>query len=191
MKMNRYALVNKSTGLVENTTLWDGGKGWAVPSGFNAIQSDTANVGDSYAGGVFTPPAAPVVVKTLAELQTEKSAELRIACYAEITGGFASSALGSAYTYPSKNTDDHPDQLNLASSVLASTLPNLPSGWTTKFWCADSSGSWAMRDHTAAQIQQVGIDGKAHVELCQTKLDTLTSQVMSATTKADVQAIVW
>lgn len=53
--MQRYALINAS-GVVENTVMWDGGADWAPPSGYIAVQSDTAGIGDTYAGGVFAAP---------------------------------------------------------------------------------------------------------------------------------------
>lgn len=127
------------------------------------------------------------LVQSLSATQAAQIAALKAACASAITGGYTSSALGAAYTYPSGPTD----QLNMTASVVASQLPNLPSTWTTPFWCADSTGAWAMRAHTAAQIQQAGSDGKAWVTSCQTKLDGLVTQVMTATTPSAVQAIVW
>lgn len=56
--MQRYALINAS-GIVENSVLWDGETDWAPPSGYIAVQSDTAGIGDTYANGAFTAPAAP------------------------------------------------------------------------------------------------------------------------------------
>jgi hypothetical protein len=94
------------------------------------------------------------------------------------------------YTYPSKLLD----QQNLAASVLASVMPNLPTGWTTPFWCMDSKGVWTMQPHTAAQIQQVGMDGKAAILAAQAKLSTLSAQVMAlpaTTTQAELAAVIW
>ncbi|KMJ54979.1 hypothetical protein ACG97_01150 [Vogesella sp. EB] len=88
-----------------------------------------------------------------------KLAELERDCSNAIIAGFASAALGNVHTYPAKDTD----QQNLASSVLSSLMPNLPIDWATPFWCADENGNWAMRPHSATQIQQVGIDGKSAI----------------------------
>lgn len=127
------------------------------------------------------PPTALDIVKDV------QVAMLRAACAAEIVGGFTSSALGSPRTYPSDETS----QRNLSGSVLASILPSLPTGWTTPFWNADASGHWDFTPHTAAQIQQVGLDGKALVVNAQGKLAALTAQVKLAATAQAVQAVAW
>lgn len=128
-----------------------------------------------------------VLVQSLPAAQAAQIAVLRTACGAAITGGYSSSALGTVHTYPSTPTD----QANMQASVVASLLPNLPAGWTTVFWCADTAGTWAMLSHTAAQIQQAGSDGKTWITAQQTKLATLSAQVEAATTVAAVQAITW
>ena len=132
-------------------------------------------------------PAATLPAPTLAQAQANQVAALRSACDAAIVGGFQSSALGSAHTYPSGTID----QINLMGSVTASLLPGVGSGWSTPFWCADTSSNWSWQNHTAAQIQQAGADGKAWVVTCQTKLATLTAEVAAATTIAAVEAITW
>jgi len=114
-------------------------------------------------------------------------AGLRSACGAAITGGFMSSALGGSHRYPSTTVD----QINLMGSVTASLLPGLDPTWTTPFWCADASGAWAYRDHTADQIQAVGRDGKAWVVTCQRRLEDLTTSVSSTATESEISAIVW
>lgn len=119
--------------------------------------------------------------------QTSQSLILNNACANAIVSGFTSSALGSAHTYPSGITD----QQNLAASVLASLLPGVATNWTTPFWCADSTGKWGWTPHTAAQIQQVGTDGKAAVMACQSQNATLQAQVAAATTVDDVAKVVW
>ncbi|WP_448680592.1 DUF4376 domain-containing protein [Pseudomonas nicosulfuronedens] len=57
--MAHFALVNIATGLVENTAVWDGESEWSAPAGFEAVQSDEAGIGWSYADGVFTAPVMP------------------------------------------------------------------------------------------------------------------------------------
>ncbi len=140
----------------------------------------------SYANGVATQVLDTVPVP-LSQIQATQIATLRASAIAAITGGYQSSALGAVHTYPSGMTD----QINMLGSVAASMLPNLPAGWTTDFWCADSTGVWTYAPHTAAQIQQAGSDGKVWVSGCQTKLQSLSASVMGATTAASVQAIVW
>ncbi|HDR9065468.1 hypothetical protein JQC70_22390 [Burkholderia contaminans] len=123
----------------------------------------------------------------LAAAQEAQIAALNAACAGAIAAGFISSALGAAHTYPAQITD----QQNLSASVLASLMPNLPSGWTTPFWCADSSGAWSYAMHSAAEIQQVGQDGKAAILAAISKKAALAAQVNAATSVADVQAVVW
>lgn len=119
--------------------------------------------------------------------QASQKTRVQASCVAAITSGFVSSALGSPNTYPSTLTDQH----NLSGSVIASLLPNLPSGWTTSFWCMDSTGAWAFTPHTAAQIQQAGLDGKAWITAQQEKLASLNAQIEVATTVSEVTAIIW
>lgn len=142
----------------------------------------------------ISDPAVAAWLKTnssgavpLAQAQEARRGFLRAACTAEIIGGFSSSALGAAHTYPSTPND----QTNLIGAVTASQSPGLPSGWTCNFWCADSSGVWAQRSHTAAQIQKVLADGVVAREAASTKLVNAETQVQSATTVADVQKVVW
>lgn len=124
---------------------------------------------------------------TLAQAQTAQIGALSLECSATICAGFQSSALGSAHTYPSQPND----QSNLIGAATASQSPTLAAGWTCNFWCADSTGAWALRPHTAAQIQQVLADGVAAREALSTKLAGLVAQVEAATTVSGVQAIVW
>lgn len=119
--------------------------------------------------------------------RAQKSTAISCACKTHILAGFESSALGAAYHYPAKTTD----QQNLASSVLASLLPGLPTHWTTPFWCADTSGEWAFRPHTVAQIQQVGQDAKAAILWAMAKNEQLQAAIAAATTLDDLEAITW
>lgn len=131
---------------------------------------------------------APVVVApTLDALKAARVETLRAACEATITGGFQSSALGAVHTYPS----DIKAQINLMGSVTDSIMPDLPENWQTPFWVCDATEVWAWKMHNAAQIQQAGRDGKAHVVRCQTLLGELTVTVLAATTAEAVTSIVW
>lgn len=136
-------------------------------------------------GNEFEAPA--VVVPSLEAIKAAHIETLRIACEAKITGGFISSALGGAHTYPS----DIKAQINLMGSVTDSIMPDLPANWTTPFWVCDAAGLWAWKMHNAAQIQQAGRDGKAAVVAAQTKLGQLTAGVEAAKTKKAVEAITW
>lgn len=135
-----------------------------------------------YDGMVF---AAPYLAPTLPELKAAKIAQAREICQANILGGFLSSGLGTPHRYPSQMTD----QINLMGSVTASLLPDLPAGWSTPFWCANEADVWEMRPHTAAQIQTVGSDGKAHVLACQQRLDALTLDISMADDAAALDAV--
>lgn len=137
--------------MMKNYTAPDGSIHCIDPDYAYMLPEGCVEIGDEEAEAIRNPPKA--------QLQTEKVVELDAACAATILGGFSSDALGTAYTYPAKDTD----QQNLASSVLASLMPGLPGDWTTPFWCADETGNWAMRPHTAVQIQQVGVDGKTAI----------------------------
>lgn len=115
----------------------------------------------------------------LATARTNKIAALTTACAAAITAGFQSSALGSAYTYPSTLTDQS-NQQSAASN---------PSGGS--LWCESAGGTWALVAHTQAQAQAVLESFVAQLNSCQEKLATLTTQVNAATTAAAAQAIAW
>ena len=120
---------------------------------------------------------------TLVEVQSSKIREINTLCGKAITSGFTSSALGSAHTYQSEQTD----QLNLVGAVTAGTDDYFKCG------VADANGNvtWNYELHTIAQLQQVLADGKAHKQVLLQKAGTLKAQVTSATTIAEVEAIVW
>lgn len=159
--------------------------------GANHIEVDEATYLNwcslSYSNGAIVPTPGPSAAQQLATAKASQTAIVSAACQDAIFTGFTSSALGAAHTYPAKMTD----QQNLASSVLSSVMPGIAAGWTTPFWCADGSGTWAYVMHTAAQIQQVGTDGKAAVLACLTKNQALASQIEAAPTVEAVQAINW
>lgn len=136
--------------------------------------------GDAWDGEMFVPFDA------LGDAKERKVEALRAACQAAIYAGFTSSALGTPHLYPALDKD----QANLSASVLASLLPGLPQDWATPFWCA-SSGVWAFRMHSAAQIQQVGSDAKAAILACMVKNATLAAQATAATTTAQVAEVQW
>ena len=125
-------------------------------------------------GGVLVIPSGP----TLAQAQSSQIALLRSGCQAAITGGFTSSALGSAYNYPSDPTT----QANINSAAGNSSGGSL--------WC-ESGGVWAMKPHTQSQAQAVLAAFVAWLNSCQSQLATLTGEVQAATTVSAVQAITW
>ena len=133
------------------------------------------------AGGTAAPEYS------LEQLKAIALANLDTSCAASITEGFTSTALGTAYGYPSNATA----QSNLQASVLASLIPGLAEDWTTPFWCQDAAGTWAYRPHTAAQIQRVGTDGKDAINACIARKIQLEQQLAKAKTLAEVEAITW
>lgn len=144
-----------------------------------------AAVGWTFDKGKFFPPV--VAEPNLDDLKARRVQLLRDVCEATITGGFKSSALGAAHTYPS----DIKAQINLMGSVTDSIMPDVPANWTTPFWVCDAAGVWAWKMHDAAQIQQAGRDGKAHVVSCQTLLAELTEAVLAAATAEAVASVEW
>lgn len=54
-----YATVRVADGLVTNVSVWDGVEPWEPPEDSIAIQSDTAQIGWTYADGQFTAPLPP------------------------------------------------------------------------------------------------------------------------------------
>jgi len=158
---------------------------------------ENGNLHDDMDGEALSLPTWPKGMTKLtdaqvADLQLKAARQAQISqvtldCQAEIIGGFTSKALGALYTYPSTLTD----QQNLSANVVSSLVHNLPADWTTKQLCADSSGTWAYRDHTAAQIQQVGEDGKAAIMALLQKKNDLVAKIEAAASLADVQSVKW
>lgn len=120
-------------------------------------------------------------------LRQSKSQLINQACQSTIVSGFISYALGDEYHYPSKTTD----QQNLAASVLASYDPENEPTWSTPFWCADGSGKWEFRPHTASQIREVGRDAKAAILGFQFNNEQLQAQISMASTAEEIEAITW
>lgn len=124
--------------------------------------------------------------EAIEEARSKKSVSLDADCKQDIVSGFYSTALGPEYFYPSKETD----QANLNASVTSSFYPNLSEGWTTPFWCS-LDGDWQYVEHTAGQIQQVGLDGKNAILGYLAKNQTLHTQLQQALTLEDIEAIQW
>ncbi|MCQ2994357.1 DUF4376 domain-containing protein [Pseudomonas syringae] len=125
----------------------------------------------------------------LAGAQLNQILALDAACAALIVGGFRCDALvsGKPFLYPSNLTD----QSNLIAAVVASLLPSISPDWSTDFWCADDSGEWALRPHTASQIQQVGVTVQGGILALIQKKVVMVAAINRATTVAEVQAKVW
>ena len=109
------------------------------------------------------------------------------ACEQQIVGGFKCSALGEEHLYPAKTKD----QINLLGSIADANMAGDDPDWRTQFWCADAAGAWEFRDHTVAQIQQVGKTGKAAILAAMGKNELLRRQIEAASTAAEIEAIIW
>ena len=136
---------------------------------------------------VITPAPTPTAAQLLAQAQAAQTTVINAAAAAAIVGGFTSTALGAAYTYPSTLID----QQNLNAQVTASLLPGVDASWTVLQICCDAKGVWAYLPHTAAQIQQVGLDAHASILGFRVKNATLQAQIAAATTVAEVEGVTW
>ena len=154
-------------------------------SGSNFVTSieQTCILSGDLSGGTILADNAD----SLDGVKSRKIASLNEACSRRIVSGFHSDALGGDFLYPAKSLD----QSNLTGSVLASLLPGNAADWTTPFWCADMVGVWAFRLHTAAQIQQVGIDAKNTLLAALGKNLYLASKVHDAVTIDEVNAVTY
>ena len=141
--------------------------------------NSAADLGPNETYSESEPVLLPIV-------KADCAATTSAACQALIYAGFQSSALGKPYLYPAKDTD----QQNLIASVVDALMNTGTPGYSTAFWCADSAGVWAYRPHTAAQIQQVGKDGKAAILAALTRNAVAQAAIAAATSVAAVQAVV-
>lgn len=174
--LTRGALIAKVDAALQNVTLRDGEV--AIP----CLDSDSPN--DPKWAEEAAQYDDKYALPNAKELQTVLISQ---ACQAAIVTGFTSSALGTEHTYPAKPID----QQNLSASVLASLMPGVAADYRTPFWCADSTGEWAYEPHTAAQIQQVGTDGKEAILVCLTKNQELAAKIEAASTVDNVLSITW
>jgi len=173
-----------------------------IPSDYQGVESDAnGNIQDLYFDGakislkpdqppntywdsdssawkdVFVPSIPDV---TLDQIKEAKRAALNDLCNAQISAGFTSDALGTAFGYGSALVD----QVNLIGSVVLGTdVIYICTNLTTNI-----KGAYP---HTAAQIKKVLVDGSIVKLALIQKYRTLTNAVNSATTAAQVNAINW
>lgn len=118
--------------------------------------------------------------RTLSEIKQAKISEINSKAKQEIISGFISDALGTQHLYQSKEVD----QLNLIGLVSA--------GQDDYFKCsADGGSTWKYKLHTIDQLKQVLADGKKKKLEILMKASQLKEQVKNATTKEEVEAIIW
>lgn len=137
------------------------------------------------AGTFATPP------ETLEQAQARKLRELSQACAAATIGGITCNALGSDHTYPTKRDD----QANLDAEVTTAKLYGAAQA-PYHFWCAPTGQktdptAWIRKEHTAEQIEQVGLAVRSHVKAMQAKYEGARAEVLAATDVAGVDAVVW
>lgn len=123
----------------------------------------------------------------LNKMREAKSIATTRRCEIEIHLGYKSSALGSEHHYPANDKD----QLNMIASVTDSYGPTNETTWKTLFWCKDVNEVWNYREHTAAQIQKAGSDGKTFITNQLGKNALLQYQISQATTKEELDLITW
>lgn len=174
--MRTYALVEN--GVVSNVVVWDGGEDWTPDAGVTPVlvtaATGMASAGYAYANGVFTAPAAPVVVLSLADAQAAQIAALTVAYNA---------AIQVPVSYMSTTFQaDNGSQDRLTGSLVAGTVP---AGF---YWLDANNVQVGM---TFAQLQ-----GLASVMLVQdqaafTKLQGYKTEVRAATSIAAVKAVTW
>lgn len=58
--MNSYAIVNKTTNIVVNMTVWDGISEWHPGDEYLLMQTDSAGIGDVWDGNTFITLVSPV-----------------------------------------------------------------------------------------------------------------------------------
>ena len=124
-------------------------------------------------GAIVVATVDPAIAKT----QASQSALMSTACKTAIEAGFTSLALGSAYTYVCKQTD----QMNV----------NLAAVGGGNLWCESSSGVWEFSAHTATEAQQVQKDMAAHIQAQQATYAKALADIAAATTVAGVEAVTW
>ncbi|MEO6983324.1 MAG: hypothetical protein ABI072_09445 [Edaphobacter sp.] len=190
--MISFAIYDTGTGLVKGVFNASDASAMVAntPPGCAALEltAGQAPIGNGWqvVGGVL-PQIVPTAAELLTSAQAAQSAAIQVASTVAQSGGFTSSALGSAYTYPSAPQD----QANLIAVATASNFPGRPAGETYLFWCTSANGVSNFVAHSAAQIQQVGIDGLNAIMAVKSKAYVLSLTIATATTVAAVQAIVW
>lgn len=160
---------------------WDENSSLLLPSIAESLAANWVEYDKSKIDSLIKPAI------TLEQSKIIKSNEIRNACSNEILAGFSSNALGSAHLYPSNDKD----QVNLSGTIQKSLLPSASIGDVYMFLCADINNVWAYRPHSATQIQQVGTDAYNAILNSRIKNATLQGQIDLATTKAEVEAILW
>jgi hypothetical protein len=150
-----------------------------VPSDCATIKPQDGLFKAQYANGAWVEGMAQTDILT--DLKSIKKSELSKKCNEAIAGGFASSALGEAHTYPShdkaqSNFNTEMNRFLTDSNYLSCKFFTIDAGWL---------------GHTKDQFFQVFHEGHDFGNAQWEKLFSLFSQVDASQTKADLDAIVW
>lgn len=140
--------------------------------GFNVAWPDTGWAHESYRWDGVT------IVVDIASARAEVQAKIQQGFAASLNLPVVSTALGDAHTYQSD-----PEARNFLNNLIT-----LGSGG--KFACADGNGLVARRQHTAAQLLQVGEDIRVSVEAQFDKYEALIASISTAD-EAALKTIVW
>lgn len=138
--------------------------------------------------GVIPPIDALYVAPFIVE-NAKQAAITRIKseCDAHIVGGID---VGE-FNYPTTRYDQADISFLFARSQALGV-----GGEPYKFMCVDAQGIWARRDHTASQIQSLGLAVSQHVIDAKDKFDIKLAAIeaiaeLPSPTQADFDAIVW
>jgi len=155
-----------------------------VSDGESAILGDYNDTTQIVINGlVVNKPPPPY---DLTQTQLIKVTEINKACETAILSGFTSIALGTPHHYPSNDRD----QVNLSGTIQRSLLSaNIENSYL--LLCADSTNIWEYRNHTTAQIQQVGADAYDAVLGARVKKATLQAKIFAAKTQDELDSLIW
>jgi hypothetical protein len=79
--MKKYAIIDKTTGFVDNVILWDGIVDWEPPEGYQAMHIENEAIGPNwtYLNGTFTEPVIERVPEPEIILPTKEEILAQIA----------------------------------------------------------------------------------------------------------------
>jgi len=173
----RMAVLSPSH-LVINTVVAD--EGWAPDQsdlpGHYAVASATADIGDLYAGGVFSKPPPPVLPPpTTEELIAYASAKRFEVETAGVTVGGA----------PIRTDEKSQNRVSGAAQLVANDPTLLVIDWEAQ------PGVWV--EVSAAQMKTIGIAVGRHVQACFSTLKAVQAAINSRaiTTTAEIDAADW
>ncbi|WP_156302409.1 hypothetical protein [Methylogaea oryzae] len=163
-----------------------------IPLQYLRYQADTDTVTIDVSGDPTVALVDGQIVPSLEAAKLTVRGKLREACRTAITGGIACDALGAPHQYPTQNSAENPDQLNLWAVYNRATQHGDAGG---PYWivCQDVAGAWDARPHSAAQAIAVGDAVDAHVQGCRAQLRELLALLddPGTDTAEKVAAIVW